>query len=151
MAMILIPSTITTEMISKMNDAFVFGVCFACAVAAIGIFFLYNIYRGVNDSLTNAAVGTVYNFRYFQPLTGDYERYLAKVVGVRKLTQAEISRLNWTSDYRQYDKDFKRSPTLVTCEMNNGDYRQFYAERSDMCKRSHVGELLFKAGVAHLF
>ena len=134
-----------------MNDAFVFGVCFACAVAAIGIFFLYNIYRGVNDSLTNAAVGTVYNFRYFQPLTGDYERYLAKVVGVRKLTQAEISRLNWTSDYRAYDKDFKRSPTLVTCEMSNGDYRQFYAERSDMCKRTPVGNMIYNMGLAYLF
>jgi hypothetical protein len=134
-----------------MNDTFVLGVCFACAVAAIGVFLLYNIYRGVNDSLTNAVTGTVYNFRYFQPVTGDYERYLAKVVGVRKLSQAEISRLNWTSDYRQYDSEFKRSPTLVTCEMGNGDYRQFYAERSDMCRRSAVGELLFKAGVAHLF
>lgn len=134
-----------------MNDAFVFGICFACAVAAIGIFFLYNIYRGVNDSLTNAAVGTVYNFRYFQPLTGDYERYLAKVVGVRHLDKWELGRLDVTSDYRRYDNKFKRSPTLVTCEMGNGDYRQFYAERSDMCRRSAVGELLFKAGVAHLF
>ena len=134
-----------------MNDTFVFGVCFACAVAAIGIFLLYNIYRGVNDSLTNAATGTVYNFRYFQPLTGDYERYLAKVVGIRKLTDIEIARLNWSSDYRMYDKSFSRSNTLVTCLMGNGDYRQFYAERSDMCRRSAVGELLFKVGVAHLF
>ena len=134
-----------------MNDAFTIGVCFACAVASLGIFFLYNIYRGVHDSLTNACVGTVYNFRYFQPLTGDYQRYLAKVINIRKLTQAEISRLNWCSDYRVFDKEFKRSPTLVTCEMSNGDYRQFYAERSDMCKRSAVGGLLFSAGVAHLF
>ena len=134
-----------------MNDVFVFGVCFACAVAAIGVFLLYNIYRGVNDSLTNAATGTVYNFRYFQPLTGDYERYLAKVVGIRKLTDIEIARLNWSSDYRMYDKSFSRSNTLVTCLMGNGDFRQFYAERSDMCRRSAVGQLLFKAGVAHLF
>lgn len=134
-----------------MNDAFAIGVCVACAVAAVAILFLYNVYRGVYDSLTNAVIGTVYNFRYFQPLTGDYERYLAKVVGVRKLTQAEISRLNWSSDYRVFDKDFKRSPTLVTCEMSNGDYRQFYAERSDMCRRSAIGGLLFRAGVAHLF
>jgi hypothetical protein len=134
-----------------MNDVFVFGVCFACAVVAIGVFLLYNIYRGVNDSLTNAATGTVYNFRYFQPLTGDYERYLAKVVGIRKLTDIEIARLNWSSDYRMYDKSFSRSNTLVTCFMGNGDFRQFYAERSDMCRRSAVGQLLFKAGVAHLF
>lgn len=134
-----------------MNDALTIGVCFACAVVALAIFFFYNIYRGVHDSLTNAVIGTVYNFRYFQPLNGTYDRHLAKVVGVRNLTQAEISRLNWTSDYRIYDKEFHRSPTLVTCEMSNGDYRQFYAERSDMCKRSAVGRLLFSAGVAHLF
>jgi hypothetical protein len=134
-----------------MNDLFVFGVCFVCAVVAIGVFLLSNIYRGVNDSLTNATTGTVYNFRYFQPMTGDYTRYLAKVVGIRKLTDIEIARLNWSSDYRMYDKSFSRSNTLVTCLMGNGDFRQFYAERSDMCKRSAVGELLFKAGVAHLF
>lgn len=134
-----------------MNDVFVFGVCLACAVAALVVFFLYNTYRGVHDSLANASTGSVYNFRYFQPLTGDYERYLAKVVGVRNLTQAEISRLNWSSDYRRGDKEFQRSPTLVTCLMGNGDFRQFYAERSDMCKRTLVGNMLFKMGVVHLF
>jgi hypothetical protein len=134
-----------------MNDMFILGACFACAVAAIGVFLLYNIYRGVSDSLTNATTGTVYNFRYLQPLTGDYERYLAKVVGVRKLSDIEIARLNWSSDYRITDSLFHRSKTLVTCLMGNGDFRQFYAERSDMCRRSAVGQLLFKAGVAHLF
>lgn len=134
-----------------MNDAFVFGICFACAIAALAVFFLYNTYRGVHDSLANASCGTVYNFRYLQPLTGDYERYLAKVVGVRHLDNWELGRLNFTSDYRASDKSFQRSPTLVTCEMSNGDYRQFYAERSDMCKRTAVGNMLFKMGVAHLF
>lgn len=134
-----------------MNDVFVFGVCSLLAVAMIGCFILYNIYRGVHDNLANATCGTVYNFRYFQPLTGDYERYLAKVVNIRKLDTWELGRLNFTSDYRAGDKNFKRTPTLITCEMSNGDYRQFYAERSDMCKRSTVGGLLFKAGVAHLF
>jgi len=134
-----------------MNDVFVFSVCFALSIAVLAIFFLYNTYRGVHDSLTNAVIGTVYNFRYFQPVTGTYERYLAKVVNIRHLTNWEIDTLNITSDYRRYDKDFFRSNTLVTCEMNNGEYRQFYAERSDMCKRSAVGGLLFRAGVAHLF
>lgn len=134
-----------------MNDAFVFGVCLVCAVAALILFFLYNTYRGVHDSLANAVTGDVYNFRYFQPVTGDYNRYLAKVTNIRKLDDKEIARLNWTSDYRMFDKSFQRSPTLVTCEMNNGDYRQFYAERSDMCKRSAVGGLLFRMKVAHLF
>lgn len=134
-----------------MNDSFVVGICCACAVVALAVFFLYNAYRGVNDSLTNAVIGTVYHFRYFQPLTGTYDRYLAKVVGARNLTQAEISRLNWTSDYRVFDKEFQRSPTLVTCEMSNGDYRQFYAERSDMCRRTPIGNLLYNMGVAYLF
>lgn len=134
-----------------MNDAFAIGCCFLIVVGMMMLFTLYHTYRGVHDSLTNATCGTVYNFRYFQPLTGDYERYLAKVVGVRKLDDYEIARLNWTSDYRAYDKNFKRTPTLVTCQMSDGDFRQFYAERSDMCRRSVVGGLLFKAGVAHLF
>ena len=134
-----------------MNDAVVFGVCFVCAIAALCVLFLYNTYIGVHDSLTNAVTGSVYNFRYFQPLSGNYKRYLAKVVGVRKLDTWELGRLNFTSDYRASDKNFHRSPTLVTCIMGNGDFRQFYAERSSMCKRSAVGGLLFKAGVAHLF
>jgi hypothetical protein len=134
-----------------MNDLIVFGFCFALVSICLVAFFLYSTYRGVNDSLANASTGSVYNFRYFQPLTGDYTRHLAKVVGVRKLDSAEISRLNWSSDYRRGDKDFKRSPTLVTCVMGNGDFRQFYAERSDMCKRTLVGNMLFKVGVAHLF
>jgi hypothetical protein len=134
-----------------MNDFIVFGVCFAVVSFCLIAFFLYNTYRGVHDSLANASAGSVYNFRYFQPLTGDYERYLAKVIGVRTLTQAEISHLNWSSDYRRGDKEFQRSPTLVTCLMGNGDFRQFYAERSDMCNRTPVGNMLFKVGVAHLF
>ena len=134
-----------------MNDVLLFGSCFAIACGLIGMFILYNIYRGVHDSLANATTGAVYNFRYFQPLSGDYERYLAKVLDIRKLDSFELGRLNFTSNYRRGDKEFKRSPTLVTCQMSNGDYRQFYAERSDMVKRSAIGGLLFKAGVAHLF
>lgn len=134
-----------------MNDLIVLGVCFAIVMSLMAAFVFYNIYKGVYGSLADSYIGDVYNFRYFQPLSGDYERYLAKVVDIRKLTQAEISRLNWTSDYRRGDKEFKRSPTLVTCLMNNGDFRQFYAERSDMCRRSAIGGLLFKMGVAHLF
>lgn len=134
-----------------MNDIVAISVCFLVACVLMLSFALYNIYRGVNDSLSNASLGSVYNFRYFQPLTGDYQRYLAKVMDIRKLDNAEISRLNWSSDYRRGDKSFKRSPTLVTCEMSNGDIRQFYAERSDMCKRSAIGSLLYRTGFARLF
>jgi hypothetical protein len=134
-----------------MNDIVLFGILLALSCFTLLCFFFFNVYRGVHDSLANADIGTVYNFRYFQPMSGDYQRYLAKVVGIRKLDKNEISRLNWSSDYRIYDKEFQRSPTLVTCQMSNGDYRQFYAERSDMCKRTATGNLLYSMGVAHLF
>lgn len=134
-----------------MNDAFTVGVIVACAAAAVAVFFLYNVYRGVHDSLANAVIGSVYNFRYFQPVTGTYERYLAKVVDIRHLDQWELGRLDFTSDYRRGDKNFKRTPTLVTCQMSDGEHRQFYAERSDMCKRTPVGNLLYNMGVAYLF
>lgn len=134
-----------------MNDLVAFGICFAIVMSLITLFAFYHIYWGVHDSLTSANIGTVYNFRYQQPLTGDYQRYLAKVVNIRKLNQYEISHLNWSSDYRVGDKEFKRTPTLVTCVMGNGDFRQFYAERSDMCRRPVIAGMLFKAGIAHLF
>lgn len=134
-----------------MNDFIIFAMCFVIAVVCLFSFTFYHIYRGVNDTLTSAVIGDVYNFRYWQPLSGDYQRYLAKVVNIRYLDKWEISRLDFTSDYRIRDKNFKRTPTLVTCQMGNGDYRQFYAERSDMCRRPLIAGLLFKAGISHLF
>jgi hypothetical protein len=134
-----------------MNDYVIFAACFAVSCVGLVAMFLYNVYRGVNDSLANAHIGSVYNFRYFQPMSGTCERYLAKVMNIRKLTNAEISRLNWSSDYRSCDKSFARSNTLVTCLMNDGEYRNFYAERSDMCKRSAAGDLMFRLGFAHMF
>lgn len=134
-----------------MNNLIVFGACFAVAVCFVVAFVTFHIYGGVHDSLTNARRGVVYNFRYLQPLTGDYNRYLAKVVDIRKLSQDEISRLNFTSDYRVYDKEFHRSPTLVTCLMGDGNYRNFYAERADYVTRPFIAGTLFKLGVAHLF
>ncbi|MFM9151742.1 MAG: hypothetical protein ACKOPU_05680 [Candidatus Planktophila sp.] len=133
-----------------MNDMIAFGVCFAVAVAALAAFFFYNTYRGVNDSLANSAVGSVYNFRYYQPLTGDYDRYLAKVIYKQDMKE-DIARLNRVSNYRRHDGQFIRTNTLVTCQLSNGDIRNFYAERSGMCKRTAVGNLLFKAGFARLF
>jgi hypothetical protein len=117
----------------------------------IASFIFYNIYWGVHGSLANSDIGDVYNFRYFQPVTGDYQRLLAQVVKVRKLNDHEIKKLNCISDYRMGDKEFQRTHTLVTCRMGNGEYRQFYAERSDMCRRPVLAGMLFKMGVAHLF
>lgn len=134
-----------------MNDFVIFGMTFVAVLAVILFFGFYSLYRGVHDTLTNPTLGAVYNFRYFQPVTGTYERYLAKVVRVAKLTQYEINKLNWHSNYRVGDENFQRSNTLVTCLMADGEYRNFYAERSDMCRRSPIAGLLFRVGVAHLF
>lgn len=121
------------------------------ALVALCYFAYFHIYRGVHGNLTSARIGDVYNFRYVQPLTGTYERYLAKVVNVTKLDDYWLNRLNRTSNYRRHDDMFERSKTLVTCRMKNGTFRQFYGERCDMVRRPLLGGLLFKAGVAHLF
>lgn len=134
-----------------LNDAFFVGLLAVVCGFMVACFALYHIYRGVYDSLANARVGSVYNFRYVQPVTGTYERYLAKVVDVSKLDNYWIERLNRTSKYRRHDDMFERSNTLVTCRMKDGTFRQFYGERCDMVRRPLLGGLLFKAGIAHLF
>lgn len=111
---------------------------------------LYCVYRGKQDELSSAEIGEVYNFYYLQPLSGSYERYLAKVLSVRDMKD-DIMRLNLCSDYRLYDKNFHRSNTLVTCELSNGDIRNFYAERVKDCYRSVFGRLLYTTGVACMF
>ena len=121
------------------------------AVAAVCYFIYYHIYRGVHGNLATANIGDVLNFRYVQPLTGEYERYLAKVVDVRILDKFEIGRLNMTSNYRRFDDIFERSKTLVTCLMKDGSYRNFYGERTDRVYRPLLGKSLFRAGVVHLF
>lgn len=133
-----------------MNDMVLFG-CFAVSCVVITGWIYFNIYRGVHGNLASARIGDVYNFRYVQPLMGSYERYLAKVVNVTKFDKYWIDRLNRTSKYRRHDDMFERSPTLVTCQMKDGTFRQFYAERTDYVRRSLLGNVLFKAGVAHLF
>jgi len=82
------------------------------------------------------------DFHYLQPLTGEYERFLAKVISKRDMRH-DIARLNATSDYRLGDKEFKRSNTLVTCQLSNGEIRNFYAERVRDCYRSIFGRILY--------
>jgi hypothetical protein len=136
----------------KMNDDMVLFVMLGCvSVVAVASYIYFHIYRGVHGSLAAARIGDVYNFRYVQPLTGTYERYLAKVVNVCKLDKGNIDYLNRNSKYRRYDDMFERSNTLVTCVMKDGSFRQFYGERCDYVRRPLIGGLLFKAGVAHLF
>lgn len=135
-----------------MNDDLVLFAVLGCvSVVAIAAYVYFHIYRGLHDSLANARIGDVYNFSYVQPLTGDYNRYLAKVVDVYKFDDYWLKRLNRTSSYRRYDDMFERSKTLVTCLMKDGTFRQFYGERCDMVRRPLFGGLLFKAGIVHLF
>ncbi len=126
-----------------MNDVFTVVFCVIFALAILAAWAYFNTYYGVYDSLSNATPGSVYNFLYAQPLTGDFERYLAKVVSVYKFDDYWLKRLNRTSNYRKHDDMFMRSPTLVTCKMSDGTFRQFYAERASNCRRSMMGKLLF--------
>jgi len=135
-----------------MNDILLFGAVFIGIVALLVTAGTYAVYGGSHASLSNAKVGEVYNFEYEQPLHGEPERYLAKVVEpVYTMSQDQINRLNRRSRYRYNDPQFVRTSHLVTCETPDGNIRQFYAERAKNCRRPLLAGTLFKAGVAHLF
>lgn len=117
------------------------GVVIVGLIALVG----FNFYVGIKSSLSNARPGEVYNFDYEQPLHGQHKRVLAKVVEpVYELDSAHIKSLNRKSYYRRNDPVFQRTKHLVTCEMPNGDIRQFYAERASNVRRSLFGNQLFK-------
>lgn len=100
--------------------------------------------------LASAKVGSVYNFDYVQPSSGETRRHLARVVCVRKLTEDDIRKLDTQSNYRRRDSEFIRTETIVTCKMPDGDFRNFYAERTENCRRSILGTFLFYTGLAKL-
>ena len=50
--------------------------------------------------------------------------------------------MNRTSNYRKDDPDFERTNHLVTCEVEDGEYRQFYCERAVNCRKPLFGRLL---------
>jgi hypothetical protein len=104
----------------------------------------------MQTTLNLAEVGGVYNFEYKQPYSGETRRHLAKVVGIRKLTENDITRINFGSLYRSGDPSFIRTETIVTCQMPNGDYRNFYGERTERCRKSLFADLLFWTGLARL-
>lgn len=129
-----------------MNDYVVLcGVVFA-----VFLLIVYSVYYGVYGSLSSADLGEVYNFHYLQPLTGEYERYLAKVIAKQDMRE-DIARLNRVSKYRRHDSEFQRTNTLVTCKLSNGEIRNFYAERVKDCYRSIFGRLLYSTGMACMF
>lgn len=120
------------------------------SVVLVGLFFFaaFHIYNGVKDNLSSAKIGSIYNFEYEQPLTGDPERYMAKVLEVHRLSDDSIRRLNSTSRYRRYDNNFKRTTHLVTAQTPDGKIRNFYAERTRNVRRPLLGGVMFKSGLA---
>jgi hypothetical protein len=109
---------------------------FVVAVCGMIGFCLYGIYGGFRSDMCNAKVGQVFNFEYLQPLNGEPERYLAKVIeSPVTLDDATIESMNRRSTYRRTDPMFKRTNHLVTCKTIAGNIRQFYCERVVNCRR----------------
>ena len=133
-----------------MNDTILFGSIFAGVAAVLVAFVGFHIYRGVRDSLTNARIGSVYNFEYVQPVTGQPERYMARVLEVHRFSEDYLTRLNAKSRYRRNDPEFQRSKHLVTAQTPDGKIRNFYAERTRNVRRPLLGGVMFKTGLASL-
>ncbi|NBX97760.1 hypothetical protein EB118_08320 [bacterium] len=133
-----------------MNDAVLFGSIFTVVVAAVCAFAWFHVYRGVHDSLSNAKVGSVYNFKYLQPVTDVPERFMAKVISVQTFTDDYLGLLNRKSRYRRNDPEFQRSRNLVTAQTFDGKIRNFYAERTSDVRRPLLGAVVFKTGLANL-
>jgi hypothetical protein len=104
-----------------------------CGLIALGV---YAMYGGRKADLSNAKVGQVFNFEYLQPLNGEPERYLAKVIEpVSTVDDSWIKLMNRRSSYRRNDPNFKRTNHLVTCQTVDGKIRNFYCERVVNCRR----------------
>lgn len=132
-----------------MNAMIGAGVLVAGVVGLIA-FAMFHVYGGVHGNLANAKVGQVYNFKYEQPLFGQPERYMAKVISVHTLDDESIRRLNARSRYRKYDDNFIRTRHLVTAQSHDGTVRNFYAERTTDVRRPLLGGVVFKTGLASL-
>lgn len=116
------------------------AVAILCGMIAFGF---YSVYGGRSANLADAKVGQVFNFEYLQPLHGEPERYLAKVIEpVATLDDTRINIMNRRSNYRRNDSNFKRTNHLVTCKTVDGNIRQFYAERVVNCRRPLLAGLL---------
>ena len=130
-----------------MDNFMIVGAAIGAVVGLVGLFVAYAIYGGYVGGLENAKVGEVYNFTYEQPLHGDPERYLARVLDVHTLDDYQIRRLNARSRYRSHDPNFQRTRHLVTCQTPDGTVRNFYAERTRNCRRPLFAGLLFSKPV----
>ena len=124
-----------------MNDTDLF-----CLATLVGIGFVFTYlacFIGKPASLCDAKVGEVFNFEYLQPLNGEPKRWRAKVVEpVVRFDDGSLQSMNARSSYRKNDPEFKRTNHLVTCETDDGEYRQFYCERAVNCRKPLLGSLL---------
>ena len=125
-----------------MNDFAILALALGVAAICLVAFGAYVCFGGRKASLVDAVVGQVYNFEYLQPLHGENERHLAKVIEKTVLSDRAIEALNRRSGYRKNDKDFKRTRNLVTCETANGEVRNFYAERVVNCRKPLLARLV---------
>ena len=124
------------------------------AVGALGVMsvLLYVLFRGVPCSLSTAQPGEIFTFDYEQPYHGETKRILAKVVEpVYTLDDLSIKNLNRRSTYRRNDPVFHRTRHLVTCQMPNGEVRNFYAERTKNVRRTVMFGNVFHKTAALLF
>lgn len=133
-----------------MDNLLVIGSLFAVAAGIVVGFMFYAVYGGSRTSLANAVEGQVFNFTYEQPLHGDPERFLAKVIGKQTLTAEQIQKLNSKSRYRANDPNFIRTNHLVTCRTFDGKVRNFYAERVTNCRKPLLAGTLFTSKIASL-
>jgi|TARA_B100001094_G_C17948067_1_gene679068 hypothetical protein len=126
-----------------MNDLFVlFGIVSMAAIALI-CFGTYAVYGGFKANLCDAKPGQVFNFEYMQPLHGDHKRVLARVLEpVEYRSNAKLDGMNRSSTYRRNDPDFKRTNHIVTCELHDGEIRQFYCERVKNCRKPLFGGMV---------
>ena len=119
-----------------MENVFTFAaVCFGIVCGLMALAY-YAVYGGRKANLADAKVGQVFNFEYLQPLNGEPERYLAKVIEpVSTVDDSWIKIMNRRSNYRRNDPNFKRTNHLVTCKTVDGKIRNFYCERAINCRR----------------
>ena len=118
------------------------GIVIVSATALV-MFGIYAVYGGSRASLCEAKPGQVYNFEYLQPLNGDPKRVLARVLDKPfRFSDATLQRMNRVSNYRKGDPHFKRTNHIVTCELHDGEIRQFYCERVKNCRKPLFGRLV---------
>lgn len=117
-------------------------------VGVVCSYLVYMFTSGSHDTLSEAKVGHIYHFNYQQPLNGEKQRYMAKVLDIHRLSEDSIRRLNKQSQYRKNDVQFHRTTHLVTAQTPDGKIRNFYAERTSNVRRPLLGKVLYRMAFA---